>query len=275
MARSFRNPSNGYVEQATTSLSWFWVLILGPFYLLWRRYWGHAFISLIGTLLTYGLSNIVYAIAIYHIAPKHYLREGWTEVSNERTVDGAADALKVKEPTKLNGWKAAAVVPAWDIVAICLLAFVAALVLSRGMVGSKSADPVRATEAIANPSSNQAPGSDSIAIRETARSPLKLSASQAYTRITTNELRFRREVEEAGGVLVSGRVGHVESGLLGTGPVLSLKTGQPFIDILATLEHTEERKAERLDAGSSVRLLCHRPTTIGGGFAYLYDCRFR
>jgi len=28
------------------------------------------------------------------------------------------------------------------------------------------------------------------------RSPLKLSASQAYTRISTNELRFRREVEE-------------------------------------------------------------------------------
>ncbi len=45
----FRHPSNDYTE--TVRLAWLWTLLLGPFYLAFKRAWGAAILMPISTLI--------------------------------------------------------------------------------------------------------------------------------------------------------------------------------------------------------------------------------
>lgn len=77
----FRNPSNGYEEDANGALSWLWVLLFGSFYFMFKGIWKHAIISLIAAILTVGLSWLIYPFFAYSITNGHYRRMGWVEVA--------------------------------------------------------------------------------------------------------------------------------------------------------------------------------------------------
>ena len=73
----FRNPANGYIE--TSETPGLYAFLFGPLYFLSKGAWGHALISFVLALLTFGLSWIVYAFASRSIIRTMYLRRGWVE----------------------------------------------------------------------------------------------------------------------------------------------------------------------------------------------------
>lgn len=191
MGRRFRNPANGYIEPATTSLTWLWPLIFGPFYLVWRGYWGHAVISFVGAVLTFGLSNIAYAIAIYYIAPKRYLQHGWIEVGSEPAIEDGNRRPRVTEPYKpladsSTPKKLPVMVPAWAVVTACLVAFFASMVLFKGIGIRDSANSIPITDAAAKLDSNQAvmqegPKQNEVAVRDWYFQQAKLISASPQT----------------------------------------------------------------------------------------------
>lgn len=81
MAKSiFENPDNGYREEVN-SASFFGVLIFGCLYFLIKGAYGHAVISLVLALITFGISNLFYAFGAKSIVEKTYLRKGWVKVT--------------------------------------------------------------------------------------------------------------------------------------------------------------------------------------------------
>lgn len=105
--------------------------------------------------------------------------------------------------------------------------------------------------------------------------PLKMTAGQLLKSVGNNELRLRREVEQAGGLLVTGKVENVENGYFGTGPMVALRVGS-FSNVMAHIEKSELETAVKLNSGDTVTMLCRNPTNIAKGFsAAVYSCVFR
>lgn len=85
----FRNPANGYVEQATTGLSWLWALLWAPIYYAVKGVWTHAVLSFFLAWVlggfTFGAAalvvGIVYAVVNRGIVRADYLKRGWVEVA--------------------------------------------------------------------------------------------------------------------------------------------------------------------------------------------------
>lgn len=78
----FQNPQNGYVEQASGSLSWLWCLLFGFFYFAVKGNWKHAIIGLVLAVLTSGISWLIYPFFVYSINDHYYQQRGWTKVYN-------------------------------------------------------------------------------------------------------------------------------------------------------------------------------------------------
>ncbi|GAB0058377.1 hypothetical protein SIID45300_02726 [Candidatus Magnetaquicoccaceae bacterium FCR-1] len=75
----FMNKENEYTEEVS-SLVWLWVLLFGMFYFAVKGVWRHVLISLILSMITLGISWLVYPFFAKGIMRKHYLRMGWVEV---------------------------------------------------------------------------------------------------------------------------------------------------------------------------------------------------
>lgn len=71
----FRNPSNGYVEQANRC--GLWCLLFGCFYFASKGIWSHTFISAGAAVCTAGISWLIYPFFAKSIVAQHYLRHGW------------------------------------------------------------------------------------------------------------------------------------------------------------------------------------------------------
>jgi len=115
MATYFQNPVNGYAEKATGGWTWLWALLFGPFYLVYKGAWPAALFYLLLALFatspkSAGLAllviQIVYAIAIYPIVRKTYLRAGWIETATKNAEEAqrrrppplvAAPALRTRD----------------------------------------------------------------------------------------------------------------------------------------------------------------------------------
>jgi hypothetical protein len=78
----FKNPQNSYIEEASSSLSWLWVLLFGPFYWIVRGIWKHAVLSFLLALFTFGISHLIYPFFTYSILKAHYLKNGWIPLEN-------------------------------------------------------------------------------------------------------------------------------------------------------------------------------------------------
>jgi hypothetical protein len=77
----FKNPANGYIEQATGKFSMLWAMVFGPFYFARKRMWLHAFMSGIVAAGTMGAGMLVYGLFAPGLVKKDYLRRGWVEVN--------------------------------------------------------------------------------------------------------------------------------------------------------------------------------------------------
>ena len=79
----FENPSNGYIEDSASPLSWLWVLLIGPIYWAARGVWTHAVVHLAVGLITIpllGVGHLIYPFFTYAILRRHYRKKGWVEV---------------------------------------------------------------------------------------------------------------------------------------------------------------------------------------------------
>lgn len=83
MATYFRNPTNDYVEKATTRWTWLWALLFGPFYFLYKGIWSHAIINFIFWPLI--VVWIGYAIFASDLVKKSYRQRGWIQVREAAT----------------------------------------------------------------------------------------------------------------------------------------------------------------------------------------------
>jgi hypothetical protein len=85
----FRNPANGYEEDATGS--WLWCFLFGPIYFALKGVWNHAVFSAGLAIVTCGLSWLMYPFFAREIVARNYLRKGWIAVT--ATPDSAASDL--------------------------------------------------------------------------------------------------------------------------------------------------------------------------------------
>ena len=79
----FKNPLNDYMEYSASSLSWLWLLLLGPLYWVVRGVWPHAVAHLVLIFCTSGVSHFVYPFFTYSILRNFYLKKGWVQVKAE------------------------------------------------------------------------------------------------------------------------------------------------------------------------------------------------
>ena len=78
----FKNPANEYIEDASSKLSWLWVLLFGPIYWAVRGVWRHCFTHLVLALVSFGIAHLIYPFFTYGILEKHYRKMGWIEVQD-------------------------------------------------------------------------------------------------------------------------------------------------------------------------------------------------
>jgi hypothetical protein len=90
-AMRFRNPANGYEEEA--SLAWLWVLLFGAIYFAVKGVWTHAIVGILLAIPTYGLSWLIYPFFASEIMRRHYLRQGWREVKTKRSLADHQDLV--------------------------------------------------------------------------------------------------------------------------------------------------------------------------------------
>ena len=76
----FRDPANNNVE--TFETQGLYAFLFGPLYFLSKGARGHALISVVLAIMTFGMSWIVCAFAAMGIIRTMYLRRGWVEVMN-------------------------------------------------------------------------------------------------------------------------------------------------------------------------------------------------
>ena len=81
MELSFKNPSNGYVE-VISKYTWFWCLLFGLFYFLYKGIWSHTIIGFILAFITSGISWFIYPFFAKKILINSYLKAGWIDVTN-------------------------------------------------------------------------------------------------------------------------------------------------------------------------------------------------
>jgi hypothetical protein len=77
-ASRFRNPANGYEEDASSS--WLWCFLFGPLYFALKGIWTHAAFSAGLAILTCGISWLFYPFFAKSIIRRSYLRKGWIAV---------------------------------------------------------------------------------------------------------------------------------------------------------------------------------------------------
>ena len=82
MGKKYKNPSNGYVETAS-SIAWLWVSLWAPIYFAVKGIWTHAILSLVLGIVTFGISNLVYVFLANSIIRKSYLKKGWQEIESD------------------------------------------------------------------------------------------------------------------------------------------------------------------------------------------------
>lgn len=77
----FRNPANGYEEEATSS--WLWCLLFGPAYFALKGVWTHMVFAAALALVTAGISWVIYPFFAKDIIARNYLRRGWVPIVEE------------------------------------------------------------------------------------------------------------------------------------------------------------------------------------------------
>lgn len=78
MAR-FRNPHNGYEEEASAGFSSFILcLFFGVIYFAVKGNFRHAVASFFLAGFTFGISWLIYPFFVYEINDQHYFRQGWS-----------------------------------------------------------------------------------------------------------------------------------------------------------------------------------------------------
>ena len=80
MGTKFKNPSNDYIEEAS-SLAWLWALLFGPLYFAIKGVWPHALGSLVLAIVTFGISHFIYFFFANSIMRESYLKKGWIKIS--------------------------------------------------------------------------------------------------------------------------------------------------------------------------------------------------
>lgn len=78
----YKNPKNGDIK-SVGGLAWLWCLLFGPFYFLFKGNIMHFFLSLIGIVVTWGISHIIYPFFVYSINKNWYIHHGWAEVPSD------------------------------------------------------------------------------------------------------------------------------------------------------------------------------------------------
>jgi hypothetical protein len=103
----FENPSNGYIEDSASPLSWLWVILIGPIYWAARGVWTHAVVHFVLALLTFGVAHFIYPFFTYPILESHYRKKGWREVKEEAALAAeaaaTAAAARVREAEARTG----------------------------------------------------------------------------------------------------------------------------------------------------------------------------
>lgn len=141
----------------------------------------------------------------------------------------------------------------------CFFGFVGLMLL--GMIGREPK----------NSGSSSSASLTSAAVTAPKVTNLKMSVGQLESRVNENELAIQREINGAGGVLVSGRVDAVEK-TFGI-PVIHMRGANQFLPVFAHLARADEDKAAVLRKGQSVTLYCETVKRVMG--AALYDCQLR
>lgn len=105
MARTFRNPANGYTESISRESSGL-VVLFGALYLAAKGLWGHFFLWLLlvggfslaiggpGIIIALPIAIVVYALSINSIIATS-LRKGWQEVVVESDQSTGQSVLNV------------------------------------------------------------------------------------------------------------------------------------------------------------------------------------
>jgi hypothetical protein len=78
---TFKNPANGYTEEASGPFSWLWCLLFGVFYFAVKGNWKHVFIGLILAVITGGISWLIYPFFVYGINDYYYQLRGWIKIN--------------------------------------------------------------------------------------------------------------------------------------------------------------------------------------------------
>tara|TARA_B100000575_G_C22722193_1_gene434094 strand:+ start:64 stop:465 length:402 start_codon:yes stop_codon:yes gene_type:complete len=73
----FTNPSNNITVQISSEISWLWVLLFGPIYWAIKGVWTHVVAGFCLSIVTFGISVLVYPFFTYSILRKHYINKGW------------------------------------------------------------------------------------------------------------------------------------------------------------------------------------------------------
>ena len=81
MGTKFKNPSNDYVETAS-SFAWLWTILWAPLYFAFKGIWSHAVVSLVLGICTFGVSSIVYAFFANSIVGNNYSKKGWIKLDD-------------------------------------------------------------------------------------------------------------------------------------------------------------------------------------------------
>lgn len=98
----FEHPSNGYREKAGSVLSWLWCLLFGGLYLVANGFFGlfGAWVLILmataaihpGVAAFVGfVMNLLFAMSIYDMYEKKYLRMGWRKVREDGKADDGKD----------------------------------------------------------------------------------------------------------------------------------------------------------------------------------------
>lgn len=92
----FQNPSNGYIEMATSRWTWLWALLFGPFFFLYKGAWVEVIVylltpfvpsdNLLISISAYLLVWIGYAFAARSLLNLRYHRRGWIELPPDHFV---------------------------------------------------------------------------------------------------------------------------------------------------------------------------------------------
>ena len=73
---AFKNPENGNIETITRK-DFYWCLLFGFLYFVKKKMWFHAVLSFVLSMVTYGISVLIYPFFLKSILQKEYLKKGW------------------------------------------------------------------------------------------------------------------------------------------------------------------------------------------------------